>query len=105
MSYDSHFEEEKKKNKAVSKDAENGHAKADVYPDFDQVWKDFSAQLAKGDIKTDNDGRLLYELDRLGMSDSWWDRYKMHAMLAANVGMLWFMSRMRSRERREKQKA
>mmetsp|Transcript_67185 Transcript_67185/g.119601 ORF Transcript_67185/g.119601 Transcript_67185/m.119601 type:complete len:250 (-) Transcript_67185:36-785(-) len=95
-------------------DDDEGHATDDDQelpagmPDFESVWRDFSEKLAKGEIEKDGGGNLMYSVaDHLGGGGfwGWFERYKMHGLIALNLGFLWFSQRMRAAERERKKAA
>jgi len=100
-SYESHFEDERKKRRKGGHELADSPLPEEVQPDFDKVWADFSSRLSSGDIQTDPDGKLHFDIDRLG-EKTVWDRYKVHLMLFANMGLLILMQRLRRKDRQER---
>jgi hypothetical protein len=101
-SYGKHLKEEKQQPDSDDEDEDDsGHSlETDEampgMPDFDQVWADFSEKLMKGEIEKDDSGNLMYQVNDGSMGwSALWERYKMHIMLALNLGLLWFSQRLR----------
>merc|ERR1712232_248954 len=65
----------------------------------DDVWKDFSEKLRSGDIGKDKNGNLLFEVGDIASRAAWWERYKMHLLVAVNLGMMWCLQRVKRTER------
>eukprot|EP00439_Symbiodinium_sp_Y106_P018195 s59_g2.t1 len=62
---------------------------ADVHiPDIDKVWREFSTKLSKGDVQTDGQGQIVYEVNSPTPAPSMWDKWKMYGLMAMNVSML-----------------
>merc|ERR1719387_765360 len=74
-------------------------------PDFDKVWADFSEKLSKGEIKTEENGRLIYQVTDEFEDPGWWERYKTHVMVGINVVLLYYMQHIRRKERQQKEAA
>ncbi|CAJ1446004.1 unnamed protein product [Effrenium voratum] len=81
----------------LRKHEEGGHELADdeedmdsvdiAVPDFDKEWRDFSVKLAKGDVQTEQNGQIVYEVGPTP-PPSFWDRWKMHGLMGMNITML-----------------
>jgi len=58
-------------------------------PNLDQAWAEFSAKLQLGEVKTDETGKLIYEVNANdGPAGSFWDRYKTHLLILINLVLL-----------------
>mmetsp|Transcript_60924 Transcript_60924/g.113947 ORF Transcript_60924/g.113947 Transcript_60924/m.113947 type:complete len:249 (+) Transcript_60924:51-797(+) len=75
---------------------------ADVHiPDLDKVWREFSTRLAKGDVQTDADGQIIYEVGSPTQAPNVWDKWKMYGLMGMNISMLLcmqFLKRYRTSE-------
>mmetsp|Transcript_2710 Transcript_2710/g.5400 ORF Transcript_2710/g.5400 Transcript_2710/m.5400 type:complete len:235 (-) Transcript_2710:79-783(-) len=68
---------------------------------LEQVWREFSEKLSLGEVTKGEDGQLVYEVPSLGGGPSWWERWRIHIMMMANVALLWCIQRSRRRQKRE----
>mmetsp|Transcript_68845 Transcript_68845/g.154169 ORF Transcript_68845/g.154169 Transcript_68845/m.154169 type:complete len:233 (-) Transcript_68845:66-764(-) len=66
---------------------------------LEQVWKEFSEKLAIGEVSTDENGQLVYEVPPLGGAPGVWERWRVHIMMVANVALLWCIQRTRRKNR------
>lgn len=68
-------------------------------PDFEKVWADFATKLSSGEIGKDDNGQLKYEVGN--MNPAWYEQYKIPVMMFLNIVLLWWMQKVRRRERAE----
>lgn len=96
--------------KASLSEAQNqereGHEVEDVdpssLPDLEEVWRDFSERLARGEISTDAGGQVKYELNMPADKESW-SKYRLVGMMAVNFVVLVCLRRMKASEKRRKE--
>lgn len=75
----------------------------DQLPDMENIWADFAAKLASGEV-SDKDGKLNYEVPPIGgyPPDTWWRRFKDYGMIILNFTLMLVLYKVRRRERRIK---
>eukprot|EP00931_Biecheleriopsis_adriatica_P119986 TRINITY_DN95138_c0_g1_i1.p1 TRINITY_DN95138_c0_g1~~TRINITY_DN95138_c0_g1_i1.p1 ORF type:complete len:290 (+),score=74.44 TRINITY_DN95138_c0_g1_i1:55-870(+) len=56
-------------------------------PDFEQVWAEFSAKIAKGDVPTDSTGQISYDMAQAAAPPSFFDRWKSTGLICLNISM------------------
>jgi len=72
-------------------------------PNLDQAWAEFSAKLQQGDVKTDKNGQLVYEVNTTdGPAGTFWDKYKTHLLILMNLVLLIWMQYAKKGERAAK---
>jgi len=58
------------------------------FPDFSKEWRDFSVKVAKGEIQTESNGQIVYEVGGPTPAPTLWDKWKMYLLLGMNMSML-----------------
>mmetsp|Transcript_65306 Transcript_65306/g.202245 ORF Transcript_65306/g.202245 Transcript_65306/m.202245 type:complete len:233 (+) Transcript_65306:105-803(+) len=105
-SYKRHLKSNKKEQEGHQLDGDDdgeAHSEGSGPSDeeLEKVWKEFSEKLSLGQVEKDENGHLVYEVPTLGGGQgSFWERWKIHIMLMANVTLLWFMQRQRRKANR-----
>mmetsp|Transcript_67985 Transcript_67985/g.198962 ORF Transcript_67985/g.198962 Transcript_67985/m.198962 type:complete len:221 (-) Transcript_67985:48-710(-) len=66
---------------------------------LEEVWKEFSAKLSLGEVKTDEHGQMTYEVPSLTGGAGFWENWKMHIMVMGNVALLGCSQRLRRKTR------
>lgn len=84
-------------------DGDDVAARAEDTPDFERAWLEFAKQLETGKITKDENGEVFFDVnEHLEGGASWWEKHKMHVMIAMNVLLMFCMYRLRSRERQSR---
>ncbi|CAK9076290.1 unnamed protein product [Durusdinium trenchii] len=73
---------------ADEEDADSADTIDSTFPDFSKEWREFSVKLAKGDVQTESDGQIVYEVGGPTPAPTFWDRWKMHLLMGMNISML-----------------
>eukprot|EP00930_Biecheleria_cincta_P058835 TRINITY_DN44637_c0_g1_i1.p1 TRINITY_DN44637_c0_g1~~TRINITY_DN44637_c0_g1_i1.p1 ORF type:complete len:256 (+),score=60.93 TRINITY_DN44637_c0_g1_i1:52-819(+) len=71
---------------ADDEDSEDGSGPS--VPNLQNIWRDFSAKVAKGEAETDSQGHLVYEFGQNPKPRSLWDRWKTRGLICLNITML-----------------
>jgi len=89
--YKRHVKEQREQAGHQMDDEEEDDEVGRQMPDLDKAWAEFSSKLQHGEVKTDENGQLIYEVNAIddnGPGGSFWDRYKTHLLILMNLVLL-----------------
>jgi len=75
------------------------------FPDFSKEWREFSIKVAKGEIQTESNGQIVYEVGGSTPAPTFWDKWKMYLLMGMNISMLMctqYLKRYKTQDTEEK---